>query len=126
MGLENTINEQTIERLVRVFYPMVLEDTLLAPFFIKKLGSDIMGEKWEEHLVVLSQFWAFVALDDEVYKGHPLAPHFDIEGLTRKAFMRWLSLFHEAIDKVYVESLGIFFKDKSADIAENFMRKLGL
>ena len=111
---------------MRTFYPCVLEDKLVGPFFIEKLGSDISSLDWEEHLVLLSQFWAFVALGDEAYTGHPLAPHFDIEGISRKAFARWISLFYEAVDKIYIENVGKFFKQKSADIAENFMRKLEL
>lgn len=124
--LENTINEVNIERLVRTFYPSVLEDEIVGPFFIEKLGSDISSAEWEEHLVLLSQFWAFAALGDEAYAGHPLAPHFEIEGISRKAFAQWLTLFYEAVDKTYTENIGKFFKTKSADIAENFMRKLEL
>ena len=124
--LENTINDENIERLVRTFYPTVIEDELVGPFFIEKLGSDITSVDWEEHLVLLSQFWAFVALGDDAYAGHPLAPHFEIEGISREAFEQWLTLFYEAVDKTYTERIGEFFKTKSADIAENFMRKLAL
>ncbi len=122
--LENTINDENIERLVRTFYPSVLEDKIVGPFFIEKLGSDISSAKWEEHLVLLSQFWAFTILGDEAYTGHPLAPHFEIEGISREAFKQWLRLFYDAVDKTYTENIGEFFKTKSADIAENFMRKL--
>ena len=124
--LENTINDANIERLVRIFYPEVLEDDIVGPFFIEKLGSDISSAEWEKHLVLLSQFWAFVALGDEAYAGHPLSPHFEMEGISRKAFEQWLKLFHEAVEKIYTEKIGIFFKTKSTDIAENFMRKLEL
>lgn len=124
--LEKNINIKNIERLVRTFYPSVLEDEIVAPFFIEKLGSDISSEKWEEHLLLLTKFWAFTTLGDEAYDGHPLAPHFEIEGISRKAFERWISLFYETVDSIYTENAGEFFKTKSADIADNFMRKLGL
>ncbi|WP_295421321.1 group III truncated hemoglobin [Sulfurovum sp.] len=124
--LANTINDENIEILVRTFYPMVLDDALVGPFFIEKLGDDIHSEAWEEHLVLLSQFWAFVALGDDRYTGHPMAPHFEIAGISRKAFEQWLKLFHEAVDKVYVPRSGAFFKEKSTDIASNFMRNLSL
>ena len=122
----NTINDENIERLVRTFYPKVLKDALVGPFFVEKLGDDITSDVWEEHLVLLSQFWAFVALGDESYTGHPLAPHFEIEGISRRAFAKWLTIFYEAVDKTYTENIGEFFKTKSADIADNFMRKLGV
>jgi len=105
---------------------MVLKDALVGPFFVEKLGDDINSDIWEEHLVLISQFWAFVALGDERYTGRPMAPHFEIEGISRKAFEQWLKLFAEAIDKVYIPRTGEYFKLKSADIASNFMRNLGL
>ena len=68
--LANTINDENIEKLVRTFYPMVLKDALVGPFFVEKLGDDISSDIWEEHLVLISQFWAFVALGDENYTGN--------------------------------------------------------
>ncbi len=124
--LEDTISEKSIERMVRTFYPMVLKDDLVGPFFVEKLGSDISSDIWEEHLVLISHFWAFAALGDEKYTGRPMAPHFGMKGISRKAFEQWLKLFAEAVDKVYLPERGVYFKTKSANIAENFMRNLGL
>ncbi len=124
--LHKSINEENIEILVRRFYPEVLKDTTLAPFFIEALGDDIHNEKWEEHLVLLTEFWKFAALGYDEYKGNPLRPHLLIEGLSRDAFTIWLKLFHQTIDTLYIPSSGEYFKQKSMDIAENFMRKLSL
>lgn len=123
---EQSIDDENIERLVRTFYPEVIADDMIGSFFIEKLGDDIHSEAWEEHLVLLTQFWRFVILYDDEYEGNPLRPHFDIAGLSKKAFERWLTLFHEAVDDVYDEKSGMLFKQKSVDIAENFMRKLEL
>ncbi|NOR56346.1 MAG: hypothetical protein GQ531_09070 [Sulfurovum sp.] len=49
-----------------------------------------------------------------------------IEGLSRDAFTRWLTLFHHTVDTLYTPSTGEYFKQKSRDIADNFMRKLSL
>ena len=35
-------------------------------------------------------------------------------------------LFHETVDEIFIPKLGLFFKEKSSDIAQNFMRNLGL
>jgi len=123
---QNTINEENIEILVRTFYPQVLKDPILAPFFIEKLGDDIKSEMWEEHLLLLTEFWKFVALGYDEYKGNPLQPHLHIQGLNRDAFATWLNLFHQTVDQVYTPSVGEYFKQKSTDIAQNFMRKLSL
>ncbi len=124
--LYKSINEENIALLVRKFYLAVLKDPLLAPFFIKILGEDIQNEKWEEHLVLLTEFWKFVALGYDDYNGNPLRPHLAIAGLSRDAFNAWLTLFHHTADGMYTPSSGVFFKQKSTDIAENFMRKLNL
>ena len=121
-----TINEENIEILVRTFYPEVLKDSLLAPFFIAKLGDDIRSQEWEEHLVLLTEFWKFVALGYDGYIGNPLQPHFHIADLSAEAFGRWLTLFHHTVDRLYIPSVGEYFKQKSTNIADNFMRKLGI
>lgn len=125
-ALYKTINEENIELLVRTFYDEVLKDPLLAPFFIKILGDDIHNEKWEEHLLLLTEFWKFVALGYDGYKGNPLQPHLLIKGISRDAFKSWLQLFHQTVDTLYTPSNSEYFKQKSTDIANNFMRKLSL
>jgi len=124
--LQKSINEENIEILVRTFYSQVLEDTILAPFFIEKLGDDLQSKEWEEHLLLLTEFWKFVALGYDEYNGNPLQPHFHIVGISREAFTSWLKLFHQTVDKLYASSVGEYFKQKSTDIAENFMHKLSL
>jgi len=123
---ETSITVENIQVLVRTFYPTILKDETVGPFFIEKIGADIHSDAWEEHLELLSHFWAFVALDEMQYSGTPLAPHFHMQGISRMAFRRWLELFSEAVDRVYEEEAGRFFKERSANIAENFMQNLGL
>jgi len=112
--------------LVRIFYPTILSDETVGPFFIEKIGADIAAPEWQEHLALLSNFWAFVALGEMQYHGSPLAPHFHMPGISRAAFEQWLTLFWEAVDEIYTEEAGRFFKERSTNIAENFMRNLGL
>jgi len=121
-----SINEENIEVLVREFYSQVLQDSLLSSFFIEKLGDNFKSKTWEEHLLLLTDFWRFVALGYEEYNGNPLRPHFDIPNLTPEAFTRWLTLFHATVDALYVPSVAIYFKEKSNNIASNFIRKLNL
>lgn len=124
--LLKSINEENIEILVRTFYANVLKDTILAPFFIEKLGDNLQSDAWEEHLLLLTDFWRFAALGYDEYNGNPFEPHLHIDGLSREAFSAWLKLFHQTVDQVYIPSAGDYFKQKSLDIAENFMRKLNL
>ena len=126
MSKYNTITKDSIRALVESFYPTILADSITAPFFIEKLGSDINSKEWQEHLELLTDFWAFTALGDLSYTGSPLAPHFGLKGLNKEAFDRWLELFYEAIDRVYEPSVGEFFKTRSSNIARNFMINLGI
>ncbi len=124
--LANSITQENIGELVNIFYPMILKDEIVGPFFVEKLGADISSEIWQEHLLLISRFWASVALGDGAYQGNPLAPHFQMPGISREAFERWLVLFSEAADRVYQPHIGEFFKTRSYIIAGNFMRNLGL
>lgn len=124
--LFKSINEENIEILVRTFYKQVLEDRLLAPFFIEKLGDDLHSQEWEEHLLLLTEFWKFVALGYDEYNGNPLEAHTQLKGLSREAFEQWLTLFHQTADNCYIPSTAEYFKQKSRDIAENFIRRLSL
>lgn len=124
--LEQSITPENIMQLVKTFYPTILSDEIVGPFFIEKLGEDISSEIWQEHLVLLGHFWASIALGDGTYQGNPLAPHFQMDGISREAFERWLALFSAAVDRVYTPQAGEFFKVRSEIIAGNFMRNLGL
>jgi len=121
----NTITKESIRAMVDAFYPTILADPITAPPFIAKVGSDINSKEWQDHLELLTNFWAFSSLGDMGYRGSPLAPHFNLD-LTKEQFDRWLELFYIAIDKVYEEEAGNFFKQRSSNIAKNFMRNLGI
>ena len=126
MSKYNTINRENIQQMVNNFYPKILKDEIVAPFFIQKIGSDINSKEWQEHLKLLGDFWAMTSLGDLTYQGSPLAPHFNMPGISREAFGRWLELFHQTVDEVYTGSPAEFFKQRSSNIATNFMRNLGL
>lgn len=125
-SLYTSINEENIIVLVRTFYPKVLKDSVLSPFFIAKLGDDIQSKQWEEHLKLLIEFWKFAALGYEEYSGHPLQAHFNLEGLSREAFKAWITLFHSTVDTLYSADASEYFKEKSTNIAEAFIAKLKL
>jgi hemoglobin len=121
----NTINQESIAVLVKTFYPTILADKIVSPFFIEKLGDDINSPIWQEHLELLSNFWSSMALGDGDYNGNPLAAHFGMD-LTKEAFAQWLHLFAVAINRVYEPRVGDFFKERSQIIARNFMANLGV
>ena len=67
-----------------------------------------------------------VALGFDEYDRNPLQPHLNMQGISREAFTSWLNLFHETADELFDETASGYLKDKSSEIADNFMRKLEL
>ena len=124
--LYGSMDAQNMAELVELFYPKVLKDPVLAPFFTKKLGEDINSPQWKTHLHTVLEFWKFLALGYDEYTNNPFQPHANMQGLSREIFEQWLHLFYETIYEVYEPYAGDYLKDKSNAIAENFMKKLEL
>ena len=122
----NEVTKENLNKMVILFYTKILKDELVGPFFIEKLGDDLQNEQWTPHIELLTNFWASIALGDPAYKGNPFAPHLDIQNISRVAFQRWLELFAETLDVIYIPQIADQFKQRSTVIAGNFMRNLGL
>lgn len=125
-ALEKTVNKEIVDRMVKAFYTKVVKDPLVGPFFTDRFGEDIESDVWKEHLVLLSNYWEMLMLGGDNYSGRPMRPHFDMPGISRKAFEQWLFLFHETVDEIYVPEIGAYFKKQSNFIADKFMLNLGL
>ena len=122
----NTITKENINEMVVTFYTKVLEqDNDVAKVFKTKLGDDLTNEHWVEHIQILTNFWAMIALQDQDYNGNPMRAHFDLP-LKRDMFGEWLVMFFQVVDSLYEEKLGMVFKQRAQNIAGNFMRNLGL
>ena len=121
-----TITRENIRKMVDRFYSQVLKDEIVSPFFIEKLGDEMISDEWQHHLNLLTNFWASTVLGDNSYTGQPVKPHMHMEGLQRVTFERWLELFFETLDKYYTKEAADVFKVKSQTIATNFMRLLGI
>ena len=124
--LEETITKPILRKLVISFYTQVLKDEIVGPIFIDKLGDDLSGPIWSPHLALITNFWASISMGDQDYKGSPFAPHIQLNGLSRAAFERWLKLFYETLDEIFIPAIADKFKERSTIIAGNFMRNLGL
>ena len=122
----NEITKENINQLVVTFYTKVLKDEKISPFFIGKLGADMKSEIWQKHITLLTNFWFTISFVRGEYNGSPFAPHMQISGLDRESFERWLKLFFEALDNIYVEDIALKFKERASIIASNFMRNLSI
>jgi hemoglobin len=122
----NTITKENINEMVVKFYTKILEqNNEVTKVFQDKLGPTLDTEHWVEHIEILTNFWAMIALEDEAYNGNPMRAHFDLP-LTRDMFGDWLMMFFSVVDSMYEDRLGMIFKQRAQNIAGNFMRNLRL
>lgn len=124
MKLENRITKENIETLVTLFYHKAMKDEQIGHFFVLELGEDIENEDWEEHIGRLVDFWATLFLDEDLYFSDPYGPHFTIIDLGREDFKRWIELFSQTADQIYVPEIADQFKEKGISYSEDFMQRL--
>lgn len=124
--LHDTVDRANVEILVQRFYASILKDKMVGPYFIRALGSDIKGEKWYEHLRTLNNFWLNMMGEENSYRGTPFPPHAFIGEMFPETFERWLKLFRETVDSIYVPELADKFYKKADVLAEQFMEFLGV
>ncbi len=118
------ITRENIRTLVMSFYAKIIEDDIVGPFFIAKLGEDMNNEHWVTHLETIVGFWSSLAFGKPKYNGNLFLPHTQLGQLKRETFEQWLKLFAQTLDEVYVEAIAEKFKERSMIIARNFMNNL--
>ena len=122
--LYDTVDRPTVEKLVHEFYARVLQDEVVGPHFVKALGPDINGGKWYGHLSTLKNFWLMMMNGEKNYWGDPLPAHAFLGPLSEEAFERWLALFRQTVDSLFIPEIADKFYTKSEVIAEQLMEFL--
>ena len=96
-GMPNTVptnlDEAQLATLVDRFYDKVRIDPLLGPVFNPRVDD------WDAHKVLMTSFWATVALRCGHYRGTPLAKHQPLS-IGVEHFQRWLVLWRETAGEV--------------------------
>lgn len=90
------LNESQLAALVDRFYDKVRIDSLLGPVF-----SPVVDD-WDAHKVLMTSFWATVALRTGHYRGNPLAKHTPLP-IGVGHFQRWLGLWRETAQELLDE-----------------------
>lgn len=89
-----------IVRLVDRFYGSVRVDEVLRPIFEGVVQTD-----WGRHLPKMYSFWQTVLFGVSGFQGNPLSIHRELARrvpLGVPEFERWLSLFHQSVDALFV------------------------
>jgi hemoglobin len=88
--------ENDVELLVNEFYDKVRNDQLLDPIF-----AGVIKDNWDSHLKLMVDFWSTLLLYTRKYVGAPLPKHLPLQ-LSNEHFDRWIQLFSETIDELFV------------------------
>lgn len=95
--MKDITNRQDIENLVDRFYQTVIQDEVIGHFF-----TSVVLLSWEKHIPIMYSFWATLLLDVPIYKGNPMAKHFDLHKLApieARHFEQWLLLWKETVNE---------------------------
>lgn len=112
MALSEHVTEPAIDTLVDLFYAKARLDPMIGPLF------NAAVEDWDEHLDKLHAFWSSVMLTSGRYKGNPMAAHIK-HPIEPEFFGRWLALWCQTADEVFVPDVAAGFRDKAERIAES-------
>jgi len=104
-----------IHQLVDTFYGKVLQDELLAPFFIRI--------NFAEHLPKMEQFWRFALLSEAGYTTNVTEKHLRMP-LEQAHFDRWTTLFNQTVDALFEGDLAEQAKQRAAIIGWTIHSKM--
>ena len=119
--LFDTVDRVSVETMVRQFYATIVEDDIVGPYFIRALGNDLKNYKWHEHFNTLDRFWLMMMNGEKDYWGDPFPPHAFLGTLYPETFERWLQLFRETVDALFIPEIADKFYKKGEVLAERFM-----
>ena len=103
-----------IKLIVDLFYSKIRKDSLLKDVF-----NQSIQDGWPRHLERMYSFWETVLLFKKSYYKNPLIPHAKLT-VDSDHFKRWLSLFFETVDGLFVGEKAEKSKWQACRMAEMF------
>lgn len=118
MATQDISNIEDIKLLVNTFYEKVQNDDLIGPIFNEKMIG-----RWPEHLEKMYRFWQTLLLEEHTYSGSPFPPHKQLP-VNQSHFDRWMEIFTETVDTLFVGKLAEEAKVRAANMAYMFNYKI--
>lgn len=100
-----------LDVLVRRFYQAVIPDPLLGPIF------EAVHVDWAAHIPKLVDFWCGRLLGEPGYVGNPVGAHqpvLDTSPFGDAEIARWLNLWAETVDELFVGPIAELAKERAA------------
>ncbi|MFC3050303.1 group III truncated hemoglobin [Kordiimonas pumila] len=108
-----------IRSFVEDFYTTVRKDVSIGPIF-----DDAIGDHWDTHFEILTDFWMTVLYGVPAYKGNPFLVHTKLERLQDSHFDIWLSIFEPSAHKCLTPTLAAKAIEKAGRIAASLRQGL--
>lgn len=116
----DTINQESLYKLVDVFYNKARKDKDLGHIFNSRITSET---KWARHKAVVSSFWLYhlTGIHDESapkkHEGGMVGAHLAIPPFPREFFEIWLKLFEESLNEIFTSNIKDEILLKAKDMA---------
>lgn len=112
------ISLDDIKTLVDTFYGKVRKDELIGPIFEERIQG-----RWPQHLEKMYTFWQTILLEERTYFGSPFPPHANLP-ISHNHFKRWMELFTQTIDELFIGHIAEDAKCRAGKMAELFESKI--
>ena len=108
-------NRDDIELLVRSFYGKIRKDPMLGHIF-----NSIIDD-WEDHFILLTDFWETQLFLKRKYNGNPVAVHQQVDEIMEHSigpehFGQWINIWFATLEEL--------FEGETAWIARNRAQKM--
>lgn len=117
---QDELTEETLGVFLDAFYAMIRRDPTLGPIFAQRIDD----AEWPTHLATIRDFWSSVLFKTGRYKGNPFAKHLGLVGIETGHFERWLELFDETAEEMFVEPIAHQLSERAHRIGDSL--KAGL
>ena len=112
-------NKADIKLFVDAFYAKVRIDPILGGVFAARIPNN----HWASHLERMYSFWHTILFGKSDYRGNPFAKHEQLP-IQARHFERWISLFSETIDELFIGIKAEEVKMRAVKIGAVFQAKL--
>jgi hemoglobin len=112
-------NRADLERLLNEFYTIATRDA--------EIGHHFEGLNLVAHLPIITDFWEKVLFGKPLYFGNPLAVHQKINeksSLNPEHFRRWVQIFSETVDRLFVGKMAENSKLRAKMIAHSLNQRI--
>lgn len=111
-----------IDLLIETFYKKIMVDEEIGYFF-----TEVVKLNLEHHLPKIADFWETTLFHQSKYKGNPITPHVAMHEkspMTQAHFDRWVKVFCDTIDDLFVGAKAEMAKQRAHSIATVMLIKI--